>query len=124
MLCRSCSASEIRKGKIDCVLLAQAFHEVFQDGLALFGCGLRKMFGKDFLEGLLSLRAHLCLACSQTCGEVGLGEKLSVEIAVAHGEKMKNENEELVGHLARYAERLHAVADVVEFGRSGFLKEW
>ena len=92
MLCRNCSASEIRKGKIDCVLLAQAFHEVFQDGVALFGCGLRKMFGKDFLEGLLSLRTHLCLACSQTSGEVGLGEKLSVEIAVAHGgREMKNE---------------------------------
>ncbi len=72
--------------------MAEPFHEIFQNGFAFFGSGLRKMFSKNLFEGLFCLRAHLCLACSQTCGEVGLGEKLSVEIAVAHGEgEMMNE---------------------------------
>lgn len=65
--------------------MAEPFHEILQNGFAFFSSGLRKMFSKNLFEGLFCLRAHLCLACSQTCGEVGLGEKLSVEIAVAHG---------------------------------------
>ena len=60
------------------------------DGIALFRSNVWEKLIEDFLEGMFCFGAHLRLACTKTCGKLGLGKKLSVEITVAHRE-MKNE---------------------------------
>ena len=61
------------------------------DGITLFRSNVGEILIEDFLEGVFCFGAHLRLACTKTCGKLGLGKKLSVEITVAHGKKMKNE---------------------------------
>ena len=60
------------------------------DGITLFMSNVWEILIEDFLEGMFCFGAHLRLACTKTCGKLGLGKKLSVEITVAHRE-MKNE---------------------------------
>ena len=60
------------------------------DGISLFRSNVWEILIEDFLEGMFCFGAHLRLACTKTCGKLGLGKKLSVEITVAHRE-MKNE---------------------------------
>ena len=61
------------------------------DGITLFWSNVWEILIEDFLEGMFCFGAHLRFACTKTCGKLGLGKKLSVEITVAHREKMKNE---------------------------------
>ena len=61
------------------------------DGIALFRSNVWEILIEDFLEGMFCFGAHLRFACTKTCGKLGLGKKLSVEITVAHRKKMKNE---------------------------------
>ena len=61
------------------------------DGITLFRSNVWEKLIEDFLEGMICLGAHLRFACTKTCGKLGLGKKLSVEITVAHRKKMKNE---------------------------------
>ena len=60
------------------------------DGITLFRSNVWEILIEDFLEGMFCFGAHLRFACTKTCGKLGLGKKLSVEITVAHRE-MKNE---------------------------------
>jgi len=60
------------------------------NGIALFRSNVWEILIEDFLEGMFCFGAHLRFACTKTCGKLGLGKKLSVEITVAHRE-MKNE---------------------------------
>lgn len=55
------------------------------DGIALFRSNVWEILIEDFLEGMFCFGAHLRFACTKTCGKLGLGKKLSVEITVAHG---------------------------------------
>ena len=70
------------------------------DGIALFRSNVWEILIEDFLEGMFCFGAHLRFACTKTCGKLGLGKKLSVEITVAHRE-MKNE-EKYKGQGTRY----------------------
>ena len=60
------------------------------DGITLFWSNVWEILIEDFLESMFCFGTHLRLACTKTCGKLGLGKKLSVEITVAHRE-MKNE---------------------------------
>ena len=60
------------------------------NGIALFRSNVGEILIEDFLEGMFGFGTHLRFACTKTCGKLGLGKKLSVEITVAHRE-MKNE---------------------------------
>ena len=60
------------------------------DGITLFRSNVWEILIEDFLEGMFCFGAHLRLACTKTCGKLGLGKKLSVEITVAHREMKKS----------------------------------
>ena len=60
------------------------------NGITLFRSNVWEKLIEDFLEGMFCFGAHLRFACTKTCGKLGFGKKLSVEITVAHRE-MKNE---------------------------------
>ena len=55
------------------------------NGITLFRSNVWEILIEDFLEGMFCFGAHLRFACTKTCGKLGLGKKLSVEITVAHG---------------------------------------
>ena len=70
------------------------------DGITLFRSNVWEILIEDFLEGMFCFGAHLRFACTKTCGKLGLGKKLSVEITVAHRE-MKNEEKDK-GQVTKY----------------------
>ena len=59
------------------------------DGITLFWSNVWEILIEDFLEGMFCFGAHLRFACTKTCGKLGLGKKLSVEITVAHGKNVE-----------------------------------
>jgi len=60
------------------------------DSIALFRSNVWEILIEDFLEGMFGFGTHLRFACTKTCGKLGLGKKLSVEITVAHREMKKS----------------------------------
>ena len=63
------------------------------NGFALFWSNVWEILIEDFLEGMFCFGTHLRLTCTKTCGKLGLGKKLSVEITVAHREMKNEEND-------------------------------